>query len=87
MNSKITTSIGSGFVTYAVEPKIGLDTGSEISAQARVLFNTAPPQDTATLTQLIDGVAPATSLTATPLAAGSSNYEVTSSSLSWSILA
>ena len=42
-----------------------------------MLFNNAPPQQTDTLTQTIDGTAPTTTLTATPLTAGSSNYEVT----------
>ncbi len=42
-----------------------------------MLFNNAPPQETDTLTQTIDGTAPSTTLTATPLTAGSSNYDVT----------
>src|SRR5262249_15032773 len=46
---------GSGFVTYTILPKSDLATGTPISAQARVLFDTAPPQDTARLNQTIDG--------------------------------
>src|SRR5262249_26150756 len=41
---------GAGFVSYTVQPKDGLVTGVQISASARVLFNTTAPQDTATLT-------------------------------------
>ncbi len=67
----------SGFISYTVQPMKGLATGTQISASAQVLFNNAPPQETSTLTQAIDGTAPTTTLTATPLTAGSSNYQVT----------
>ena len=52
-----------GFVTYTVQPMKGLATGSQISADAQVLFNNAPPQDTGAITQTIDGTAPTTTLT------------------------
>ena len=41
-----------------------------------MLFNTAAPLDTPPLTHTIDGVAPTTTLTATPVAAGGSDYHV-----------
>ncbi len=66
-----------GFVGYTIQPLAGLATGTQISADATVLFNNAPPMDTGTLTQTIDGTAPTTTLTATPLMAGSSDYQVT----------
>jgi len=66
-----------GFIGYTIQPLAGLATGTQISADATVLFNNAPPLDTGTLTQTIDGTAPTTTLTATPLAPGSSNYQVT----------
>jgi len=44
-----------------------------------VLFNSAPPQDTTELRQVIDAVAPTTVLSATQLAAGGSDFQV-----SWS---
>jgi YD repeat-containing protein len=67
---------GQGFITYTIMPRAGLATGTSISAQARVLFNTAAPQDTPTITQTIDGVAPATTLTVSPVFPGSSDYAV-----------
>jgi len=57
---------GSGFVTYTVLPREDVETRTEISAGARVLFNTTPPQVTGTVTRLMDAVAPFTSITATP---------------------
>ncbi|MGA2068563.1 MAG: CARDB domain-containing protein, partial [Thermoguttaceae bacterium] len=65
-----------GFVTYTIKPLAGLATGTRISAQARVLFNTAPPQDTPQITQTIDGAAPTTTLTVNPVSPGSSDYQV-----------
>ncbi len=67
---------GEGFVSYTVEPLAGTTTGTQVSAQARVLFNTGAPLDTPTITYSIDGTAPTTTLTATAIAAGSSNYNV-----------
>ncbi|MGA2035933.1 MAG: putative Ig domain-containing protein, partial [Thermoguttaceae bacterium] len=67
---------GEGFVTYTIQPKAGLATGTAISAQARVLFNTAPPEDTPNITQTIDGAAPTTTLTVSPVSQGSSDYQV-----------
>src|SRR4029453_10090221 len=67
---------GSGFVTYTVQPKSGLATGTEISAQARVLTDTSAPEDTATLVHHIDCAAPTTTLSASPLHAGSADYRV-----------
>ncbi|HYU32388.1 MAG TPA: putative Ig domain-containing protein [Thermoanaerobaculia bacterium] len=67
---------GSGFVTWTVLPKPGLATGTVVSAQARVLFNTLPPEDTLRIDQMIDGVAPTTTLTSRPVAAGEADYQV-----------
>ncbi len=66
-----------GFISYTVQPQKGLATGTQISADATVLFDNAPPLDTGSQTWTIDGTAPTTTLTATPLMAGSSNYQVT----------
>ncbi|MDM9385689.1 CARDB domain-containing protein [Chlorogloeopsis sp. ULAP01] len=68
--------VGSGFVTYSVLPLAGSATGTEITTEARVIFNTAAPIDTARVTNIIDGVAPTTVLTVTPLVAGGSDYLV-----------
>ncbi|MGE3817844.1 MAG: putative Ig domain-containing protein, partial [Isosphaeraceae bacterium] len=68
--------VGSGSVGYTIVPQEGLASGAEVRAQARVLFNTMPPQDTTALTQVIDGVAPATTLHAEPLVPGGADYLV-----------
>ncbi|MBM3523620.1 MAG: APHP domain-containing protein, partial [Alphaproteobacteria bacterium] len=66
---------GAGYVGYTVEAKSGLPTGSSISASARVLFDNAPPEDTEVITQLVDGTAPTTTLSATRIGT-SDNFEV-----------
>src|SRR5262249_5487411 len=67
---------GSGYVTYTVMPEDGVATGTRVKSKARVLFNTAPPEDTSELVYTIDGQAPHTTLTAMPLAPGGSDYQV-----------
>jgi hypothetical protein len=69
---------GSGFVSYALRARADLATGAPISASARVLFDTRAPQDTLSITHLVDAAAPITTLTATPLAASGAarNYDV-----------
>ena len=70
---------GAGFVSWTVQAKQDLVTGTTISATARVLFDTQAPEDTPTLTQIVDGVAPSTDLKATRIGT-SDNYSVTWSS-------
>src|SRR5262249_33526180 len=67
---------GSGMVSYTIQPRAGLASGTPIKAQARVLFNTAAPQDTNEVMDTIDGQAPVTTLTATLLTPGGSAYQV-----------
>ena len=67
---------GSGFVTYSILPGRDLATGTEIQSKARVLFNSAPPEDTPTLRQVIDALAPSTELTVAPLAAQGNSFRV-----------
>jgi hypothetical protein len=67
---------GRGFVSYTVAPKDNLATGTLVSAQARVLFNTAAPLQTSQLTYTIDGSAPVTTTTVTPVVAGGSDFQV-----------
>ncbi len=67
---------GAGFVTYTIQPTIGVPSGSTVTAAATVLFNTAAPQDTAPLTYTLDTVAPTTKLTVTQLGLNP-NYAVT----------
>ncbi len=67
---------GNGRVSYQIQAKQGLTTGTEISTQARVFFNNAAPVDTQIITNTIDAVAPTSQVTAAPLVAGSSDYLV-----------
>ncbi len=67
---------GAGFVTYTVKPKDGLATGSTVAAQARVLFNTSPPEDTQRLVHHVDGAAPVTAVTANAVGQSGADYEV-----------
>jgi len=53
---------GAGYVSYSVEASTDLDTGAEISASARVLFDTQAPEDTLVLTHQVDGRAPITTI-------------------------
>src|SRR5206468_3581867 len=46
---------GRGFVSYTATPKAGLATGTQLTAEARVIFNTAAPMDTQQLTFTLDG--------------------------------
>ncbi len=67
---------GAGFVTYTIEPYATAATGTQISATATVLFNTAAPQTTAALTYTLDSVAPTTQLSVSQVGS-SPNYQVT----------
>ncbi len=67
---------GSGFVTYTVTTNRDVVTGTELKATARVLFNTAAPQDTNTLTQLVDAVAPTSTINSQRLSGSETDYEV-----------
>ncbi len=70
---------GAGFVSYTVQAKDDLPTGREVSAEARVLFDTQQPADTETISQTVDGTAPDTTLTAERIG-DSNNYTVAWSS-------
>src|SRR5207249_2151351 len=66
---------GAGYVTYLVQPKAGLPTGTPIGAAARVQLDDQPPLDTNVLAQELDAQAPTTSLAPpTPITAGGSDY-------------
>ncbi|MAE65735.1 MAG: hypothetical protein CMJ18_15810, partial [Phycisphaeraceae bacterium] len=65
---------GAGFVTFTTSPLPTAATGDTIDMQARVLFNTAPPEDTQTLTQTVDAVAPVSTLTATSLSQDGADF-------------
>ena len=67
---------GFGFVSYTIEPERDVVTGDEISARARIFFDGTAPEDTETLTQTIDAVAPTTNLTVTRIAPGQPNFTI-----------
>ena len=67
---------GAGFVTYSILPKSNISTGADISVQARMLLNNAPPLDSAVLTHLVDAVAPTTNMTVEELPGDGTAFEV-----------
>jgi subtilase family serine protease len=70
------TGAGSGFVGYTIKPKEDLATGTAFSAKASILYNNAPPLETVTVTNTIDGAAPVTSVSVETLTEGGSDYLV-----------
>jgi len=67
---------GAGFVSYMIEADDDAISSQELTARARVLFNTAPPQDTPEIVNLLDAKAPNTVLTATPIVSGEPRYQI-----------
>ena len=68
---------GDAFVSYTILPDADVvETGSEVSASARVLFNNAPPEETSVITQPVDATAPSTALTVATVAGQDDNYLV-----------
>ena len=69
---------GAGFVSYTVRAdEEEVKTGATIAASARILFDTAPPEQTPVLSQLLDAVVPQTELQVVRLAEGTANYRLT----------
>lgn len=70
---------GAGFVSYSVEVKRDAQTGAEVSAQARVLFDSvdnALPQDTLVVTHRVDAAAPTSEISATRISDLLDDYRV-----------
>jgi hypothetical protein len=57
---------GTGFVTYTVEPKSNLVTGTKINAQATVVFDTNAPINTPQMYDTVDAGSPTSAVTALP---------------------
>jgi hypothetical protein len=57
---------GQGFVSYTVNPKAGLATGTKLNAQATVTFDTNAPINTAVLFNTIDSGPPTSSVAPLP---------------------
>ncbi len=67
---------GAGLVSYTIATPQQIVSGTEISAQARVLMNGLPPEETQLLVQTADGVAPISSVAVTRIAPDVSDYRV-----------
>ncbi|MGO9809271.1 MAG: MBG domain-containing protein [Isosphaeraceae bacterium] len=70
---------GEGVVTYTIQPKAGLPTGTVITSQASVVFDTNPPLATNTVTDTLDTVAPTSTVAPLPAIEDEDNFTV-----SWS---
>ena len=69
---------GEGYVTYTIQPKSGLATGTQINNQASIVFDVNSAIATPATTNLLDATPPTSSITALP-AGSSPNFTV-----SWS---
>ena len=60
------TGRGEGFVSYSVKPRRTAATGAVIDAQARIVFDTEAPMDTAPIFNTLDATAPTCAVAALP---------------------
>jgi hypothetical protein len=70
---------GQGFVTYTVNPRAGLATGTRINAQATVVFDTNAPIQTAQQFNTIDSSPPTSAVNPLPATTPSTSFPI-----SWS---
>jgi hypothetical protein len=70
---------GQGFVTYTVNPRTALTTGTKINAQATVVFDNNAPIDTALRFNTVDSGVPTSSVNPLPATTPTTNFTV-----SWS---
>ncbi|HPM83881.1 MAG TPA: putative Ig domain-containing protein, partial [Candidatus Anammoximicrobium sp.] len=77
---------GAGFVSYTVQARPDVITGTEILSQARVFFNNAAPEETTVHSVPVDAVAPKTVFSVKPLeaAAGEENPDKVFYEVNWS---
>ena len=54
---------GDGYVTYAVQPKVGIASGTNINAQASIVFDTEAAISTPAVHNTIDSIAPTSAIT------------------------
>jgi hypothetical protein len=71
-----TPPIGEGHITYTIKPSAGLVTGTVITNQASIVFDTNDPIDTNIATNSVDAIAPTSYMTALPVAETSTNFVV-----------
>ncbi|MCA9266431.1 MAG: hypothetical protein KDA60_21375, partial [Planctomycetales bacterium] len=67
---------GFGFVSYTISADDDIATGDVITAQARVLFEGAAPEDTEIVSQTIDAAAPITQLDVVRIPGATPNFEI-----------
>ncbi len=70
---------GEGYITYTIQPKAGLATGSTLDAQASIVFDTNAAIATPEITNTIDASPPTSTVAALPPTTSSTNFTV-----SWS---
>ena len=68
--------LATGMVSYSIEADRRAADGAVIEASARVLFDTRAPQDTNTVSQTLDAVAPVTALEVTPIDGAPGRFDV-----------
>ncbi|MEI6786041.1 MAG: hypothetical protein WCQ21_34580, partial [Verrucomicrobiota bacterium] len=71
-----TPPIGEGHITYTIKPSAGLATGTVITNQASIVFDTNDPIDTNIATNSVDAIAPTSYMTALPVSETSTNFVV-----------
>ncbi len=67
---------GQGVVSYSVRPQLAVASGTQATAQARVILDNLAPQDTEAVVITVDNDAPTTEITVERLAEGGSDYRV-----------
>jgi hypothetical protein len=70
------TGVGQGYVEYSIQPKQGLATGTTITQQASVVFDTNAPLATDPAVNTIDSGAPTSSVAALPAVETSASFTV-----------
>lgn len=74
-----TNNVGAGYVTFSIKPLAGLRTGTPITNQASIVFDTNDPLPTNPTTNTVDALAPTSAVAALPAAVNSDAFTV-----SWS---
>jgi len=67
------TGSGQGYVTYSIQPRNGLPSGTLITNHASIVFDVNAPMATDTTTNTLDASAPVSSVTMQPAGAGETN--------------
>lgn len=70
------TGRGQGYVTYTVQPKADVKTGTVIANSATIIFDTEEPITTNTVTNTIDADAPTSAVNALPATSSSRTFTV-----------